>query len=92
MNVIHNKYICVKCPHCKNIIVIWKEEINCQIFRHGIYKKTLKQIDPHLDKKECDRLAAEGLIYGCGKPFKLVHKWNDFWQCKRWEPESCDYI
>ena len=92
MDLIKNKYICIKCPHCNNIIVVFKKDINCQIFRHGIYKHNHKQIDPHLDKKQCDRLAAEGLIYGCGKPFKLVHKWNDFWQCNRWEPEICDYV
>ena len=48
-----------------------KKEINCTIFRHGTFKANNKQMDPHTPKAECDRLAREGLIYGCGKPFKF---------------------
>ena len=33
--------------------------------RHG------EQLNPHLPKKECDRLVDEGAIWGCGKPFML---------------------
>jgi hypothetical protein len=72
----------VLCPHCFENIVIYKNEINCAIFRHGVYKKDNNQIDPHLNKIECDNLYNSGLIYGCGKPFKLV---NDI-------PEICDYL
>lgn len=60
----------VSCPHCNEQVLI--SEINCQIFRHGAYKATGEQIPPHTPKQECDRLALGGLIYGCGKPFRIV--------------------
>jgi hypothetical protein len=61
-------YLIVTCPHCGDDIFIMKKEINCTIFRHGVLKTTLKQIDPHSPKDICDRLKADDLIYGCGKP------------------------
>ena len=81
-----NNYIIVNCPHCNNLVYIEKKDFNCLIFRHGIYKNTLKQIDPHLDKENCDRLKRDDLIYGCGKPFKLVNLSNTF------KAIICDYI
>ena len=62
----------VTCPHCSDLNVVYLNESNCHIFRHGVYKQTLKQIDPHLDKQQCDHLAANNLIYRYGKPFKIV--------------------
>ena len=59
----------MNCPHCNISIII--EEVNCAIFRCGIYKNTFLQIDPHLPKEECDLLKSNDLIYGCGKPFQL---------------------
>ena len=50
-------------------------------------KDTGTQIDPHLAKEGCDKLAAEGLIYGCGKPFRLEGK-----DSINWEAVLCDYI
>ena len=78
--------ILVKCPHCEDLIIINKKDFNCKIFRHGAYKNNNKQIDPHLNKSECDRLFKEELIYGCGKPFKLISEDNKY--CT----EICDYI
>jgi len=78
--------ILVKCPHCEDLIIINKNDFNCKIFRHGVYKKDGKQIDSHLNKPECDRLFKEGLIYGCGKPFKLITEDN------KYGTEICDYI
>ncbi len=60
----------ISCPHCNQSIEVI--EINCKIFRCGIMKSNFTQIHPHLPKSECDRLFNEQLIYGCGKPFKLV--------------------
>ena len=31
-----------------------------------------QQVPPHAPQKICDDLVARGLIWGCGKPFKLV--------------------
>ena len=67
-------YVIVNCPHCKEYVLVYLKEFNCKIFRHGTLKKTLKQIEPHLSKEKCDLLKSKDLIYGCGKPFKLVKK------------------
>lgn len=50
-------------------------------------KDTLKQIDPHLNKEECDRLYATNLIYGCGKPFQLIKN-----EQNQYVTTICDYI
>ncbi len=68
-----SNHFIVSCPHCQDLILIYKKELNCHIFRHGIYKNNLKQIGPHLKKKTCDRLSTNNLIYGCGKPFQIIH-------------------
>ena len=79
-------HIIIQCPHCKDYIQVFKNEFNCKIFRHGIFKSSLKQIDPHLKKVECDRLKKEDLIYGCGKPFQLIENNGVFTAI------ICDYI
>jgi hypothetical protein len=80
------EYIIVNCPHCNQLIMTYLKEFNCKIFRHGIFKNNYKQIDPHLPKKECDRLFSEKLIYGCGKPYKIIK--NE----EKWIAVKCDYI
>jgi hypothetical protein len=79
-------YIVVKCPHCDSLIYIKKKELNCKIFRHGVYKQSLKQMDPHMKKIECDNLVKKELIYGCGKPFKIVIENNNY------HVKKCGYI
>lgn len=74
----------VQCPHCGEYVVI--EQINCAIFRHGVIKTTLVQINPHLPKTQCDKLKDLDLIYGCGKPFKVISENNE------WKAIECDYI
>jgi hypothetical protein len=75
-------YYIFKCPHCSIYIMVEKNQLNCKIFRCGIYKKTGKQIPPHSKKEICDKLKKNNLIYGCGKPFKYVDNYI----------ESCSYI
>lgn len=70
----------VVCPNCGDFIEIL--EINCGIYRHGVFKDTLEPIPPHSRKEECDRYVKEGLIYGCGNPFQVVNG----------VAEDCDYI
>jgi hypothetical protein len=72
------------CPHCNEYVII--EKLNCAIFRHGIMKHSGKQIDPHSSKELCEHYIKNNLIYGCGKPFKVVIV-NE-----KWETEICDYI
>lgn len=79
--------IITNCPHCRNIVVVNQNEINCAIFRHAVLKDTNAQIDPHSSKEVCDELAKNGKIYGCGKPFKLVRK-NSI----EWTTIKCGYI
>lgn len=77
--------IIIKCPHCNEHVII--EKLNCCIFRHGIIIKSGKQIDPHLPKEQCERLIRKKLIYGCGKPFKIIKNENN-----EFETIICDYI
>ena len=85
-----NNNIFIQCPHCKQYMELIKKEINCAIYRHGVYKKTNKQIDPHSSKQICDELIKNDLIYGCGKPFKLITiKDNDNIS---YQVQKCDYI
>ena len=72
------------CPHCKDYILI--EKINCAIFRHGTLKQNGKQIDPHSSKESCDYYINNNLIYGCGKPFRIIDNNGIL------ETENCDYI
>lgn len=59
------------CPHCDASVVVHKSELCCKIFRCGIIKSNGNQIPPHSNKEECDRLEANDLIHGCGKPFMI---------------------
>jgi hypothetical protein len=77
--------IIVTCPHCGDFISIF--ELNCQIFRHAVLISNGEQINPHASKEVCDSLVASRLIYGCGKPFRLV-KTND----GTFIAEKCEYI
>lgn len=79
-------YIIIQCPHCKDYIYINKKEINCQIFRHAVFKHNLKPIDPHSSKELCEKLKANNLIFGCAKPFFLEIKNNTY------QTRICDYI
>ena len=72
------------CPNCNEPIII--EQINCGIFRHGAYKSTGEQIDPHSPKPVCDELKQNDLIYGCGKPFQIIL------QDGKMIVQICDYI
>lgn len=71
------------CDHCSSYFIVLDNQINCGIFRHGVYKTNLNQpIPPHLDKKSCDELVQQGKIYGCGKPLR--------WDGTKFN--KCDYI
>jgi len=71
------------CPHCNQFIII--EQVNCGIFRHGIYKNG-EPLPPHESKETCDNVLKNQLIYGCGKPFRVILHDNKF------EIQICDYI
>ena len=75
----------ITCPNCNDILII--SELNCSIFRHGIYKKSNQQIDQHLSKEKCDILIETNQIYGCEKPFQIIIQDDETWIIKK-----CDYI
>ena len=81
--------IFVTCPHCQQLIEI--VAINCAIFRCGIHKQTGQQVSPHAPKTECDPLSEQGLIWGCGKPFRVE---PDLTQSELggYKAVVCDYI
>jgi hypothetical protein len=74
----------IHCPHCDGSIEI--VEFNCCIFRHGILKTTGEQIDPHANQSACEYFVENNLIYGCGKPFRVLLSGET------WTAEVCDYI
>lgn len=76
--------IVVSCPHCNEFVLI--EQLNCKIFRHGVLKSNNTQMNPHASKAECDSLAQEDLIIGCGKPFQIIENQNTY------VAEMCDYV
>ena len=72
------------CPHCNEYFIM--EKLNCSIFRHGIFIKSGTQINPHSTKIDCDNYINNNLIFGCGKPFKVIMENNMY------KTEICDYI
>ena len=62
-----------ECPHCGLLIQVSRDQVNCQIFRHGWMKRANVQVPPHTSKSKCDQLVKDDLIYGCGKPFRLFY-------------------
>lgn len=78
-------FIYVYCPHCESMCQI--EQINCGIFRHGVYKSNNQPIPPHASIDMCKQLLDQNLIYGCGKPFKLISNID-----KKYIAIECDYI
>jgi hypothetical protein len=83
---LNNDFLFFSCPHCNNFLIIHINDINCSIFRHAIFKNNFQQINPHEKKEVCDFLFNSDLIYGCGKPFKLIQFNNSY------IIEKCDYI
>jgi len=79
-----NSDFIITCPHCNDPIVI--EKVNCGIFRHGVYILTKDPIPPHSPKHICDALLEKGLIYGCGKPFRIEVREGEV------TVTICDYI
>lgn len=74
------------CVHCDGMIQVFKNEFNCCIFRHAIFKDTREQINPHTPKEICDKLIEENKVEGCAKPFRIVIEGAKIYV------EKCDYI
>lgn len=76
--------IILNCIHCNELVII--EQINCAIFRHAVFKNNFIQINPHESKENCEKYIKNDLIYGCGKPFKIITD-NETYKLI-----ECDYI
>jgi len=76
-----------ECPHCMGTILVEPNDINCQIFRHAVFRSNGQPIHPHASKTECEDLLRTEKIYGCGRPFRLVRDKD-----QQWTPVVCDYI
>lgn len=79
-----------ECPHCMGSIIIFKDDINCAIFRHGIHKNG-EQVNPHAPKEECDRLVLEDSVLGCCKPFRMEQETDSSGNAV-YKIEACDYV
>jgi hypothetical protein len=77
----------LECPHCKQTFIVNTNEINCGIFRHAVYKKDMKPINPHESETNCNKLVEEDLVYGCTKPFKISTSSDN-----KFIVEPCEYI
>lgn len=77
----------LECPHCKEIFVVNTNEINCGVFRHAVYKNDMNPINPHETEVNCNKLVADGMVFGCAKPLKILKLPND-----KFIVEPCDYI
>jgi hypothetical protein len=87
-NISYNKDITTDIVvNCQAPILI--EKLNCRIFRHGTYINTNAQIPPHSSKEDCDDLVQNNLIYGCGKPFRVI---EDLQSPSQWTAIVCDYV
>jgi hypothetical protein len=84
--IINENLLFFDCPHCSLQIIVSKDELNCRIFRHAIYKSNYKQIDPHLSFDECQLLIKQDKVFGCCKPFQIIVDNNNLFV------QKCDYI
>lgn len=57
------------CPHCKELCLVPRELIRCTIFRHAVFKRDFRFVNPHATREECEAWLRDGLVYGCAKPF-----------------------
>ena len=80
-------YIIINCPNCDDDILIYINEINCSIFRHGVIKHTFQQIPPHASKEQCEDYITRDSVYGCAKPFRLKQSHTNAYVAIK-----CDYI
>ena len=87
---ITDNYYTFACPHCDDMIIVHKDDVNCAIFRHGQFKRDGSVINPHAPKDYCIDIVKKKLIYGCGKPFRLIR--DRYGHGDYNKAEQCDYI
>ena len=68
---IENDHYVFNCPYCDISCIVHINEVNCKIFRCGVFTDTFQQINPHAGKEECENYVLNNRIYGCGKPYMM---------------------
>ena len=66
------------------------EQINCGIFRHAVWKETMEPVHPHATQEQLEEWLRTEKIFGCGKPFRLIHKAGA--DAIEYTPIVCEYI
>jgi len=74
------------CPQCNLEVIVNKNELNCRIFRHAVYKNNYEQVNPHLSYEDCQKLLDTNSVIGCCKPFQIISKNDKLYAI------ICDYI
>lgn len=68
------------CPHCRLWTEVFQKDLNCKIFRHAVYKKDFKPINPHASEAEVSTIKDK--IIGCGGPHQLFQSQDGEWKVK----------
>lgn len=76
LNDSNDLFLIFECPNCDTQIQVFKNETNCNIFRHGVYKNTYEQIPPHTSKIDCEELLKNDKVFGCCCPFYFCKEPN----------------
>ena len=60
----------IDCPYCGLPIEIIS--FNCRIYRHGYFKKNMRQLGQHIKESTVDNLLKQNnIIPPCGRQFKI---------------------
>ena len=86
-----DNYYIFPCPHCLALIKVKAGELNCRVFRHGIYRKNFKGIPAHLPKNKCEELVRRACIIGCAKPFEFFGGGKGNLADKKCIVKDCEY-
>lgn len=62
------------CPHCELLVQVQRNEINCRIFRHGVFISNQIPIPPHATQAQCHAFAVSPDVVGCCRPFSFDGK------------------
>lgn len=90
-NNLNDDFLLFNCPNpqCNQLIYVKIKEINCQIFRCGIFIGNNQQVAPHSSKSDCDKYLENNMIYGCARPFYFVKNLENVFSSY---VILCDYI
>jgi hypothetical protein len=72
-----------KCPHCDLWTEVPEKDLNCKIFRHGVYKSNFHPINPHASQEEIARI--KDTILGCGGPHQI------YCEDGKWKVKPCSW-